>query len=131
MVQKKRSFQGSKWDITTFEKVADDIDSNDTAVIGEPLSRQSKLSSLSRPYLISAGIQEGINYIFCMSPLMLSEAQFIEADITYNETVEYPYLFNAAVFNYVTMEWVVTCRIRMDKQYNCTCASFFQNVFKM
>ena len=40
----------------------------------------------------------------------------MEADITFNETREYPYLFNMVAFNYVTMDWVVVSRIRMDKQ---------------
>ena len=65
-----------------FEKVADDIDAKDSAVIRKPHSRQSNLNSQSRPYLVSAGIQGHLS----MSPLMcslvslLSEAQFNEAD---------------------------------------------------
>jgi len=64
---------------------------------------------------VSAGIENGIHYIFTMNPLMseiLFKTEFIESDITYNETKEYPYLFNAAVFNEVTMDWVViSCQI--------------------
>ena len=44
-----------------------------------------------------------------MNPLMseiLSKAESIEADTTYNETKEYPYLFNAVAFNETTMDWV-------------------------
>ena len=46
----------------------------------------------------------------------LSKAVFIEADITYNETKEYTYLFNAAAFNETTMDWVVVSRVRLTKQ---------------
>ena len=52
--------------------------------------------------LISAGIDNGIQYIFTLNALVsevLSEAEFIEADITFNETKEYPYLFNVVAFN--------------------------------
>ena len=41
---------------------------------------------------LSAGIESGINFVFCMNPLMCAElgkAEFIEADVTYNETKEY------------------------------------------
>ena len=41
---------------------------------------------------------------------------FIEADITYNESREFQYLFNAVAFNYVRMDWMFVCCIRMDKQ---------------
>ncbi len=47
---------------------------------------------------------------------LLAESEFVEADITYNETREYPYLFNMVAFSYVTMDWVVVSRVRMTKQ---------------
>lgn len=34
---------------------------------------------------------------------LLSEADFMEADITYKASVEFEYLFNAVVFNYTTL----------------------------
>ena len=37
-----------------------------------------------------------------MNPLMskiLAHAEFVEADITFNETKEYPYVFNMVAFN--------------------------------
>ena len=46
----------------------------------------------------------------------LSKAEFIEADITYSETKEYPYLLNAAAFNVTAMDWVVVNRVRLTKQ---------------
>ena len=108
------------WDVTSFEAVADDIDARDE----EHRSSYSQgtslsLRKLSRPYLVSAGIDNGIHYIFTMNPLMaevLSKAEFIEADITFNETKEYPYLFNVVAFNELTMEWMVVSRVRMNQQ---------------
>ena len=41
-----------------------------------------------------------------MSPVMpkiLVSSPFIESDITYNDTKEYPYLFSATAFDPVTM----------------------------
>ena len=95
----------SKWDITLFEKMADDIDEED-ALHGSSYSHSlsDELKKLSRPYLLSAGIENGIQYIFTMSPLMseiLSKAESIEAEIIYNETKEYPYLFNVTdIYNH-------------------------------
>jgi hypothetical protein len=37
-------------------------------------------------------------------------------DLTYNESIEYPYLFNAVAFNDDTMKWVVVARVRLDKE---------------
>ena len=108
------------WDAASFEEVADEIDAKDKehgSTFSQPAS--VKLGKLSRPYLISAGIDNGIRYIFIMNPLMsevLSKAEFIEADITFNETKEYPYLFNVVAFNDTTMEWTVVSRVRMNKQ---------------
>ena len=42
-----------------------------------------------RPYLVSAGIEKGIKYIFTMTPLMMkvaNSAEFMQCDITYDET---------------------------------------------
>ena len=79
----------------------------------------AKIRKNSRPYLISMGYENGIHFIHTMSPLMsklLSKAEFAEADITFNETYEYHYLFNLAVFDDITMEWAVVSRVRMDKE---------------
>ena len=54
-----------------------------------------KYKKHGRPYLISAGIEGGITYIFTMSPLMAkvaSEAKFTQCDITYDELPEYLYI---------------------------------------
>lgn len=58
-----------------------------------------------------------INFIMCMSPLIasvLSQVEFVEADIAYNEINEY--LFNHVAFNNVTVEWMVVSRVRIDCQ---------------
>lgn len=47
---------------------------------------------------------------------VLAEAEFLQTDITYNQSAQYPYLFNAAVFNEVTMEWMVVARVWLDNQ---------------
>ena len=65
-----------------------------------------------------------------MNPLMseiLSKSEFIEADITYHETKEHPYLFNAAAFNEKTMDWVVVSRVRLTnykQDHSAYCLAF-------
>ena len=39
----------------------------------------------------------------------------MQCDITYAETREYPYLFNAVVYD-TLMEWMVIAHVRLDKQ---------------
>ena len=78
--------------------MADDIDEGD-ASHGSNYSHSlsDKLKKLSRSYLVSARIENGIQYIITVNLLMseiLSKAELIEADITYKETKEYPYSFN-------------------------------------
>ena len=57
------SLCNSKWDITLFEKMADNIDEED-ASYGSSYSHSlsNELKKLSRPYLVSAGIENGIQY---------------------------------------------------------------------
>ena len=65
------------------------------------------------------GFESGMHFIHTMSPLMsklLSKAEFAEADITFNETFEYKYLFHSAVFDDTTMEWAIVSRVSMDKE---------------
>ena len=60
-------------------------------------------------YLVSAGFENGINFIFTMSPLMnqvTSGADFMTLH-NYDETNDYPYLFNAVAFNDILMEWMI------------------------
>ena len=56
-----------------------------------------RIQNLTRPYLIS---ESGIRYMLTMNPLMfslLARAEFVVADTTFNESREYPYLFNLVV----------------------------------
>ena len=74
--------------------------------------QQGRYREQGRPYLVSAGVENGIKYAFAMSPLMsemLSTAEFLQTDITYNENSQYPYLFNVVVFSDITMEWMHGC----------------------
>ena len=85
---KNHTAAGSNWDVANFEEVADDIDSKDEELTGDTVDSH-QLISLARPCLVAAGIESGIKFIFCMSPFMsslLAESEFVEADITYNET---------------------------------------------
>ena len=61
-----------------------------------------------------------------MSPLNDSNCKWCrQCDITYDETRDYPYLFNAVVFNHTLMEWMIIGRIRLDKQNtNAYCLTF-------
>ena len=61
---------GNSWDIADFETVADDVDHKDDEVSAKTPAEQESLNKLCRPYLISAGIEEGIKYIFTVNPLM-------------------------------------------------------------
>ena len=45
------------------------------------------------------GFESGIHFIHTMRSKLLSKAEFSEADITFNETFEYKYLFHLAVFD--------------------------------
>ena len=57
------------------------------------------------------------------------ESEIIEADITCNETREYPYLFNKVAFSYVTMDWFVVSRVRMTKQAASTYCLAYSKTF--
>ena len=68
-----------------------------------------------------------------MTPLMTkiaSQAMFIQCDITYDQTQEFPYLFNAVAFNTILMEWMVIARIRLNKQSADAYALAFKKVFR-
>ena len=126
---KLQTVAGSKWN---FEKIANEIDASDEALVGSE-SDVHQLKKFTRPYLISAGIEGGINYIFCMNPFMcslLATSEFIEADITYNETREYRYLFNMVAFDYSSMDWQVVSRVRLDKQDASAYALAYRKTFE-
>ena len=63
---------GSTWQMAGFENVADELHAQDESFSGDSVRFNDQLKSLCRPYLVSAGIEEGINFIFCMNSLMCS-----------------------------------------------------------
>ena len=86
-----------------------------------------------RPCLVASGFEEGVKYIFTMSPIMAkvaSEADFIQCDITYDDCRDYPYIFNAVAFNKVSMEWMVVARLRLDAQTASAYALAFKKMFE-
>lgn len=113
------------WAPSDFEEIADKLDADDEVLSGTSKENYKKYG---RPYLTSAGIEDGIKYIFTMTPLMIKvadSAEFMQCDIMYDETGEYPYLFNAVVFNDTLMEWMIIGRIRLNKQNsNAYCLAF-------
>ena len=93
-------------------------DAEDDKFTGNHMDSQ-KIKKIFRPYLVSAGLENGIRYVFCANPLMnemLAQSEFVEADITYTETRKYPYPFNMVSFNYNTMDWMVVSHIRLSQQ---------------
>ena len=62
---------------------------------------QGKAENATKPILVSAGIEDGI--IFTITPLIIKVVS--SCDIMYDETIKYPFLFNAVVFNDTLMEW--------------------------
>lgn len=54
-----------------------------------------------------------------LNPLMsrvLEKSEFVEADLTFSESREYPYLFNIAAFDETTPVWAVVSRVRLNEQ---------------
>ena len=87
----------------------------------------------SRPYIVSAGLEDGVKYIFTMNPYMselLSTSEFIETDITYNVSTEFTYLYNAVAFDYHLMEWEVVARVHLSHQNGDAHALAFTKMFK-
>ena len=101
-----------------FESVADEVDKSEAHFSGCTEKETKSIKAISRPYLVATGFEDGVNYVFTMNPLMsqvLVEAEFVEADITFNETNEYPRLLNMVAFSYTMMEWVVVSRVRIHQ----------------
>ena len=119
------------WNCMQLEELLDEIDLEESKMINDS-AEEKEVSSLARPYLLSAGIDNGIKYIHTMNPLMiqlLSEAEFLQTDITYNVTTDYPYLFNAVVFNYDTLEWAIVGRVHLSHQTSAAYALAFSKLF--
>ena len=107
------------WSPIEFEETADSIDRHDNAISGDNDDKLRKYRKIGRPYMLSAGIEENVKFVFTMSPLMTNvavESDFMQCDITYDACREYPYIFNAVAFNSLLMEWMVVARVTLDKQ---------------
>ena len=123
-----KGFSDRDWSPIDFEETANCVDEDDSDFQCE----QDK-KKYGRPYLVSSGIEEGIKYIFTMSPTMTKvacDADFIQADITYDDCREYLYLFNAVAFNKVTMDWMVIGRIRLNSQSASAYGLAFRKLFE-
>ena len=120
-MKSRRHARGPKVDPRTviydFKQIADSIDNHDERESGQSGASVvettcEKYRKIGRPYLRSAGMDEQVNYIVVMSPLMakiLTDAPFLEADVTFDETREYPYMFNVTAFDTVTMQLPTSC----------------------
>ena len=127
-----KGLNDKNWSPMSFEKTADEIDDEDDQISGSQANKY-KYTNYGRPYLVASGFEEGIKYIFTMSPIMAkvaSEADFIQCDITYDDCRDYPYIFNAVAFNKVSMEWMVVARLRLDAQTASAYALAFKKVFE-
>jgi hypothetical protein len=81
-----------------------------------------------------AGIVKGIKFALLQSPFMsqiLSEASFIECDITYLEHPENKYLFNVTAFDEEAMKWVIVGRCLLSKDNSDGYSIGFSKVFSM
>ena len=127
--KQKRGLLDRNWSPMNFEEVADSVDTEDNE-LGEGDNEEYRKHG--RPYLIASGMEEGIKYIFTMSPMMAkvaSEADFLQCDITYDDCKDYPYIFNAVAFDKVSMQWIVVARIRLDTQKSDGYALCFKKIF--
>ena len=91
---------GSRWDPESFEDIADELDSKDAQ-----LADCQKDPSFEQVHETIHGFsrdRERCKVYILHEPSLLAESEFIEADITYNESRGYRYLFNAVAFNYIT-----------------------------
>ena len=57
---KMSSHQEQNWDVTSFESLADSVDTEEQQRSGATKEEEESLKELSRPYLVSAGIEGGI-----------------------------------------------------------------------
>ena len=80
--------------ITDMEKIADKIDQKDCSHEGTTITSR-RYKEIGRPYMRDYRTSPSGTYQFIMTPLMsklLSDADFVETDTTYNENTELIYL---------------------------------------
>jgi len=120
------------FDFLQLEQTLDKNDAEEIKRLGDATEGYA-VKKLSRPYLVSAGLEDGVKYIFTMNPYMselLSKSEFIQTDITYNVSTEFTYLFNAVAFDYHLMEWEVVARVHLSHQNGNAHALAFTKMFK-
>ena len=74
-VKKNTAVSAKNWLPTLFESCADDLDESDFQKGNDAVEKRRLYSKLGRPYLVSAGIDKGISYIFVMTPFMAETDQ--------------------------------------------------------
>lgn len=130
---KSQSIHGSSWSVYEFEDIADKIDAEDNKVTGNNHVESNEIAKLYAGLIwCQLVLKMVIKYIFCANPLpteTLSKSEFVETDITYNETREYPYLFNMVEFNYTTMDWMVISCVHLTRQNAEAYTLAFSKVF--
>ena len=117
-----------------FETIADEIDATDNDRAGDNGKTEQHYKKLGRPYLRAVGMEDGVSYILTMSPLMcdiLTSADFMQADVTYDENTEYHYLLNVVAFNFSTMEWMTVARVRLSCETSDAYRIAFQKVINI
>ena len=90
--KQRKGLMEKDWSPMNFEEVADTIDEEDNQMSGDGKERLVKYKRTGRPYLVASGLENGIKFIFTMSPIMAkvaSEADFIQCDITYDSCKDY------------------------------------------
>ena len=78
----------------------------DDGDIQEPVLQLYKQEGFGRPYRRRIGIQDLCRWFLCMNSLqssLLSETEFLEMDVTFENSNEFPYLLNLTCFSYITM----------------------------
>lgn len=83
------------------------LDLKDGVQIEEPVSTLYHQVGVGRPYRRDIGVQDECRWFLCMNPLqsaLLSEAEFIAMDATFDSCHEFPFLLNVTRFSYITMK---------------------------
>lgn len=107
--------------IVDFNKLLCNLDQKDEQMEGldDSTSKLKEYARVGHPYMRDYCISSEMSYQFIMSPFMskiMAAADFLQADVTYGENKILPYLFNATVFDEVTMKWVIVARLRSNKE---------------
>ena len=75
--------------------------------VQQSISELYHQTGVGRPYRRDIGVQDECRWFLCMNPLqssLLSTAEFLEMDVMFENSHEYPYLLNLTAFSYSTMK---------------------------